>query len=115
MYYKYLYRRLFLKAPYPVEKPFLVGMAADTRNLDDLRFYLNGLSKQLNTIRSLQKRPAQCPHRLIANKDNSTLFSPKIVFKMMPDSSCLTHSGSRNDHFRLLVKIDGLAVVAGDR
>ena len=90
-------------------------MSADTVQTFDPGMYLNVLPEELNVPLALQQPAAKCTHSLVADKQDRTFRTPQIMLEMMAYPSRIAHSGSRNDHFRLLDKIDHLRFIARGR
>ena len=106
--------RLLLEAAEPFDQPVFVRMTAHAHQLFNLRPYLNGLTEKLHLVDSVHKQSAQRSHRLIPHKQNGTFRSPEVMLQMMPDTSGIAHSGSGNDDFRRLVKVDFPGFLAGN-
>ena len=114
MYHEHLLR-LFFKGLYPVDQPLLIRMTAQSRHFPDLSAHGNRLTEQLHFVSTLYQCPAQCSHRLIADEQDRTLRSPQIMLQMMPDTSCITHTGCGDNDLRCLVEVDGFGFLTGDR
>ena len=105
---------LSLQRFHPLNQPLLIRVAADALQLLNPRFYLNGFSKQAHRIGSFQQGPSQRTIGLIPYKKDGTLLPPQIMFEMVADSARFAHTGGRQDHFGVIIKIDGLGFVAGN-
>src|SRR5699024_796097 len=82
---------------------------------DDLGIYVDLFSEKLDLCCPFDQRSSKSSHRLIAYKKNGAFLSPEIMFQMMFDPSCIAHTAGGQDHFRFLVKVNGLGFVAGHR
>ena len=69
-------------------------MSGKSYELRDLSLNIDGLAKELNLLCAINNGSSGSSYGLISNKQDCALRSPQVVLKMMPDPSCITHSGS---------------------
>ena len=107
--------RFVFKAFQPIKESLLIRMSANS--FQDFNFGIHGntVPEKLHRLRPFNQLASQRSNRLVSHKTNRTLWTPQIVFQMVPDSSRFTHAGCRNNHLRLLVKVDQLRLLTGNR
>src|SRR5699024_1587491 len=107
--------RLFLEGSCPSHKSFIICMSADSRHPDDFSVYMYFFSEKFYFCGSFDQGSSQCSNCLISHKKYRTLLSPEVVFQMMFNTSCITHSAGRQNNFWLLIHIDRSRLVTGNR
>ena len=96
----------------PGEKSINISMTAYTWKLSYTSCNPDSLTKELYTLCAVNKCSAQCIARLISNEKNSILFFPKVMLKMMLDTSCLAHTAGRNDDLGTRILINSTRIIA---
>ena len=91
VYDEYHLRRR-LECSGPVEQSVLIGVSADSFQLDDLCFDLNRLAEDLYIFRALQQRTSQCIVCLISHEEDGGFRPPEVVLQMMLDTAGFAHA-----------------------
>jgi len=100
-----------LKGFRPFYKSVYISMATDSRHFADFSSYLYSLTKQLQLHSTFQQCPSRSSDSLVSNKKNGISGIPQIVFQMMFDTTCITHTTGGNDHLAVLIKVDSSGII----
>ena len=92
----------------PFQQAVHIRMAADAVKAFDPGVHFDILTEELDILLPFHQPASQCPDRLITDKEDRTFGPPQIMLQMVADPPRVAHSGSGNDHFRFLNKIDHL-------
>ena len=95
---KYHARFLF-KTIQPADEHISICMTADAVQLLDVCIYLNGFAKEFYFLSAIDDNLPQCANSLIPYEQNGAFSAPQVVFQVMTNTSCFTHTAGRENYF----------------
>ena len=99
----------------PVDEAVLIRVAALASQHINAGVDLNRLAEQLDLLGAVHQTAAQRAVALIAHKQHGAFLAPQVVLQVVTDAAGIAHAAGGDDHLGLLVHIQGLGIVRGDR